>query len=135
MLFEGRYKTQDYFLFFFSFIFCSIIYLFEKRKGAYSCLPSKDSLNYSLSLLKGWFHLQSYYNVSSLNPTTFKVSFKDTLKVVQKWKLFFHLCVLLQWQNYFVLWSGTSGDRRAVKQTHIFHMLVARGAMVIRIIP
>ena len=30
-----------------SFIFCSIIYLFEKRKGAYSCLPSKDSLNYS----------------------------------------------------------------------------------------
>ena len=33
MLFEGRYKTQDYF---------SIIYLFEKRKGAYSCLPSKD---------------------------------------------------------------------------------------------
>ena len=37
-----------------SLIFYSIIYLTEKRKGAYSCLPSKDSLNYSLSLFKGW---------------------------------------------------------------------------------
>ena len=46
-----------------SFIFCSIIYLFGKRKGAYSCLPSKDSLNYSLSLFKGWFHLRSFYAV------------------------------------------------------------------------
>ena len=26
------------------FIFCSIIYLFEKQTGAYCCLPSKDSL-------------------------------------------------------------------------------------------
>ena len=31
----------------FSFIFCSFIYLLEKRKEAYSCLPSKDNLNYS----------------------------------------------------------------------------------------
>ena len=26
------------------FIFCSIIYRFKKKKGAYSCLSSKDSL-------------------------------------------------------------------------------------------
>ena len=44
MLFEGRYKTQDYFRYFLLFIFCSIIYLFEKQNGAYYCLLSKDSL-------------------------------------------------------------------------------------------
>ena len=44
MLFGGRYKTPDYFQTFFLLIFSSIIYLSEKRKGAYSCLPSKDSL-------------------------------------------------------------------------------------------
>ena len=38
-------------------------HLFEKRKGAYSCLPSKDSLNYSLALFKGWFHLWSFCSV------------------------------------------------------------------------
>ena len=50
----------------FKYFFCSIIYLFEKRKGAYSCLPSKDSLNYSLSLFKGWFHLWSFYSYKML---------------------------------------------------------------------
>ena len=45
-----------------SFVFCSIIYFFEKRKGVYYCLPSKDSFNYSLSLFKGWFHLWSFYS-------------------------------------------------------------------------
>ena len=48
-----------------SFIFCSIIYLFEKLKGAYSYLPSKDSLNYSLALFKGWFHLWSFCSVKN----------------------------------------------------------------------
>ena len=28
-------------------------------EAVYSYLPSKDSLNYSLSLFKGWFHLWS----------------------------------------------------------------------------
>ena len=36
-------------------------FVFSKNeKGAYSCLPSKDSLNYSLSLFKGWLHLWSF---------------------------------------------------------------------------
>ena len=55
MLFEDT--NTRLFLIFSSFIFYSIIYLFEKRKGAYSCLPAKDSLNYSLSLFKERFSL------------------------------------------------------------------------------
>ena len=46
-------------------IFSFIVYLSEKRKGACSCLPSKDSLNYSLSLFKGWIHLWSFYSVQN----------------------------------------------------------------------
>ena len=42
MLFEGRYK--ELFSIFSLFIFCSIIYLFEKQNSAYCCLPSKDNL-------------------------------------------------------------------------------------------
>ena len=38
---------------------------FRKMEGVYSCLPSKDSLNYSLSLFKGWFHLWSFYSVQN----------------------------------------------------------------------
>ena len=49
--FRGSIHNTRLFSIFSSFIFCSIIYLFEKRKGAYSYLPSKDSLNYSLSLI------------------------------------------------------------------------------------
>ena len=41
-------------------------FLIEKRKLAYYCLPSKDSINYSLSLLgKGWFLLWSFYSVQN----------------------------------------------------------------------
>ena len=47
-----------------SFLFCSIIYLFEKRNGAYSCLP----------LFKGWFHLWSFYSVQNAS-----CSFKCTI--------------------------------------------------------
>ena len=43
MLFEGRYKTQDYFQTFLRLFSVPSFYLSEKRKGAYSCLPSKDS--------------------------------------------------------------------------------------------
>ena len=43
MLFEGWYKTH-YFFIFSLFIFCSIIYLFEKQNGAYCCLALQDSL-------------------------------------------------------------------------------------------
>ena len=63
--FRGSIQSTRLFLIFSSFIFCSIIYLFEKRKGAYSCLPSQDSLNYSLSLLKGMFHLWPFYSVQN----------------------------------------------------------------------
>ena len=42
--FQGSIQTTRLFYNFSSFIFSSIIYLSEKRKGAYSYLPSKDSL-------------------------------------------------------------------------------------------
>ena len=63
--FRGSIQNTRLFSIISSFIFCSIIYLFEKRKGAYSCLPSKDSLNHSLSLFKGCFHLRSFYSVQN----------------------------------------------------------------------
>ena len=53
--FQGSIQNTRLFSIYSSFIFCSIINLFEKRKGAYSCLPSKDSLNYSLFLFKDGF--------------------------------------------------------------------------------
>ena len=59
--FRGWIQNTKLFSIFSSFIFCFIIYLFEKRTGAYSCLPSKDSLNYSLSLFKGWFLFSTKY--------------------------------------------------------------------------
>ena len=46
--FRGSIQHTRSFSIFSSFIFCSI----EKRKGAYYCLLSKDSPNYSLSLFK-----------------------------------------------------------------------------------
>ena len=63
--FRGSMQNTRLFSICSSFIFCSIIYLFRKRNGAYSCLPSKDSLNHSLSLFKGWLHLWSFYSVQS----------------------------------------------------------------------
>ena len=63
--FRGPIQNTRLFLIFSSFIFCCIIYLFEKLKGPYSCLPSKESLNYSSSLFKGWFHLWSLYSVQN----------------------------------------------------------------------
>ena len=40
-VFRRLIQKKDYFRYFFPFIFCSIIYLFEKRKtkGANACLP------------------------------------------------------------------------------------------------
>ena len=63
--FRGTIQNTRLFSIFSSFIFCSIIYLFEKWKGPYSCLSSKDSLNYSLSSLKRWFHLWLFYSVQN----------------------------------------------------------------------
>ena len=63
--FRGSIQNTRLFSMFSSFTFCSIIYLFGKRKEAYSCLPSKDCLNYSLSVFKGWFHLWSFYSVQN----------------------------------------------------------------------
>ena len=42
--FRGSIQNTRLFSIFSLFIFCSIIYLFEKQNGAYCCLPSKDSL-------------------------------------------------------------------------------------------
>ena len=42
MLFEGRYKTQDYFRYFLYFLFHQLS--FRKQNVAYCCLPAKDSL-------------------------------------------------------------------------------------------
>ena len=50
---RGSIQNKTLCSIFSSFIFCSIIYLF--------CLPSKDSLNYSLSLFKGW----SFYSIQN----------------------------------------------------------------------
>ena len=64
MLFEGRYKTQNYFRYFVN-LFSVSSFIFSKKGrgggGAYSCLPSKDSFNYSLSLFKGWFLFSTKY--------------------------------------------------------------------------
>ena len=57
--FRGLIQNTRLFSIFSLFIFCSITYLFEKRKWAYSSLPSNDRLDYSLSLFKGWFHVWS----------------------------------------------------------------------------
>ena len=44
MLFEGRYKTQDYFRYFLH-LFSVPSFIFSKNwRGAHSCLPSKDSI-------------------------------------------------------------------------------------------
>ena len=50
--FERRYNTQGHFRYFLhSFSIPSSIFS-KKRKGAYSCLPSKDSLNYSFIFIQ-----------------------------------------------------------------------------------
>ena len=51
--FRGSIQNARLFSIFPSFIFCCFISLFDKQKAAYSCLPSKDILNYSLSFFKG----------------------------------------------------------------------------------
>ena len=79
-----------------SFIFCSIIYIFEKRKGAYSCLHSKDSLNYSLSLFKGWFHLGSFYSVQNASCSFTCRLYIDLLKL-KAYKLFENSDADLSW--------------------------------------
>ena len=66
MLFEGGYKTQDYFWYFLHLFSVPSFIFSKKRKGGYSCLPSKDSLNYSLALFKEWFHLWSYCSVKKM---------------------------------------------------------------------
>ena len=50
--FQGSIQNTRLFSIFSLFFFCSIIYLFQKRKEAYSCLPSKDSLNYSFIFIQ-----------------------------------------------------------------------------------
>ena len=54
-VFRRSKQKPRLFSIFSSFIFCSNIYLFDKRElnGAHSSLPSTDSLNYSSSLFKG----------------------------------------------------------------------------------
>ena len=61
MLFEGRYKTQDHFRYFLHLFSIPPFIFSKKRKGPYSCLPLKDSLNYSLSLFKGCTYSDSIH--------------------------------------------------------------------------
>ena len=63
--FRGSIQNKRLFSIFSSFIVCSIIYLFDSPNEAYSCLPSEDGLNCLLSLIKGWFHLRSFYSVQT----------------------------------------------------------------------
>ena len=71
--FRGSIQNTRLFSIFSSFIFCSIIYLFEKRKGAHSCLPYKD-------LFKGWFRLWSFYQYKMLLVLS-HVDYIDVLKL------------------------------------------------------
>ena len=67
MLFEGRYKTQDYFRYFLPlFSVPSFIFSISGRE-LILVLTSKDSLKYSLSLFNGWFHLQLFYSVQNVS--------------------------------------------------------------------
>ena len=61
--FQGSIK--DYFRYFLHLFSVPSFISPKKQKGAYSCLPSKDSLNYSLSLFKEWFHFWSFYSVQN----------------------------------------------------------------------
>ena len=91
--FRGSIQNTRSFSIFSPFIFCSIIYLFEKRKQAYSCLPSKDSLNYSLSLLKDGFN----YGHSNQNKCfLFVYMYIDLLKL-KAYKLFENSDADLSW--------------------------------------
>ena len=66
MLFEGRYKTQNYFRYFLHLF--SVYHLsFRKTEGGLFLFTLKLllPLKYSLSLFKGWFHLQSFYSVQN----------------------------------------------------------------------
>ena len=92
--FRGSIQNTRLFSIFSSFICCSIIYLFEKRKGAYSCLPSKDSLNYSLSLFKGCFYFRSFY--LSTKCFLFVYMYIDLLKL-KAYKLFENSDADLPW--------------------------------------
>ena len=93
ILFEGRYKT-DYFRYFLH-LFSVPSFIFSKNgRGAYSCLPSKDSLNYSLSLFKGWFHLWPFYSVQ--NAFLFVYMYIDLSKL-KAFKLFENSDADLSW--------------------------------------
>ena len=92
--FRGSIQNTRLFSIFSSFIFCCTIYLFEKWKGAYSCLHPKGSLNYSLSFFKGWFHLWSFY--SRQDAFLFVYMYVDLLKL-KAYKLFENIDADLSW--------------------------------------
>ena len=96
MLFEGRYKTQDYFRYFL-LLFSVPSFIFSK--GAYSCLPSKDSLNCSLSLFKGWFHLRSFYSDKMLLVRLHTYIYRDLLKL-KAYKIFENSDADLSWLRF-----------------------------------
>ena len=99
MLFEGRYKTQDYFRYFLHLFSVPSNIFSENGRGAYSCLPSKDSLNNSLSLFKGWFHLRSFYSVQNAS-CSFTYMYIDLLKH-KAYKLFENSDSDLSWLFFF----------------------------------
>ena len=63
--FRGSIQSTRLFSIFSSYFLFHHLSFRKKLKVAYSCLPSKDSLHYSLSLFKGWFHLWSFYSVQT----------------------------------------------------------------------
>ena len=80
MLFEGGYKTQDYFRYFLH-LFSVPSFIFSKNgRGAYSCLPLKNSLNYSLALFKRWYHLWSFCSLKNAS-CSFTYIYVDLLKL------------------------------------------------------
>ena len=90
-------QNTSLFLLFSSFIFCSIIYLFEKRKGAYSCLPSNGSLNYSFIFIQRMVSLTVI--LFSTQCFLFVYMYIDLFKVKAD-KLFENSDADLSWLNF-----------------------------------
>ena len=65
--FRGSIQNKIIFDIFFIYHLVHHLSFLKTERGRYSCLPSKDSLIYSLSLFKGWFHLLVYMYIHLLN--------------------------------------------------------------------
>ena len=122
MLFKGRYKRQDYFQTF-RHLFSVTSFICRKSKRAYSCLPSKDSLNYSLSLYKDGFTYG--FILFSTKCFLFVYMYIDLLKL-QAYKLFknseAHLSWLLFFRSQLVLGFTTTSTVKVIFWRLVTHM-------------